>query len=457
MDEVKLPPHSKEAEQQVLGGMLRGPEAIGEVLQIIGPDQFYLDAHQKIAKALVDLYHQGRPTDAATVAEVLKDRKQIEDIGGYGYLGELWGGTFTTATAKFHAGVVRDKAIRRQVILACHDTLREAEDPTGPPEELLEAAQEKLSAIAQIGTAGEVIEAKTLTARGFDRIDERVRRYRSGQTIIGVPSGLFDLDRLTSGFQNGELIVMAARTSVGKTSLGLQIAQNAAIEEGLPVYVVSLEQPALDLWDRAIACRGLVDLRKIRSGDLNNRELEKIRQVGFEISQSGLYFFDTPSKGVMHVAATARLLKRRQRLGLFVVDYLQLVPPENPRVKREEQVATISRRLKGLAMELQIPVIAMAQLNRDSDDRKDKEPWLSDLRESGAIEQDADTVILLWSSSGDGEHEPTKEIEVKIAKQRNGPIGRFKLLFRKAFVRFEDGTPAIERDPLFSGNGEMAK
>jgi replicative DNA helicase len=432
----RLPPQSREAERCVLGSMLRDNGVIGDVLQIIRGENFYADAHQKTFSAIVSLYDRGHPVDLVMLAELLKEQKHIEDIGGYAYLAELWDAAPTAANAEYYARIVRDRAIVRHLIHASTEVLRDAYDQAMPADELLEAAERKILDIAQLGITGQTYTLQQALAEAYDRID--IRQQRDQMSISGLPTGFVDLDDKTAGLQNSELIILAARPSVGKTALALNIARHVAVDCDKPVFFVSLEQSRIELAERLLCSHARVDSHKLRKGHLSSQDMEKLIDSGGFLKDTKLFIDDTPGQGMLRIAANARRLKLRQGIKLVAIDYLQLIEPDNRRESRQEQVANISRRLKFLARELQIPVLALAQLNRSLEDRQGNKPRLADLRESGSIEQDADTVMLMHRPElyEPGQHEGV--VELIIAKQRNGPTGELTLTFLKQFMRFEN-------------------
>ncbi len=432
----RLPPQSREAERGVLGSTLRDNGVIGDVLQIVRPENFYADAHQKIFQAIIALYDRGQPVDLVLLAEYLKEQKQIEDVGGYAYLGELWEAAPTAANAEHYARIVRDKAIVRHLIHASTEILRDAYDEAQPAEELLEDAERKILDIAQMGITGQTYTLDQALKEAYDRID--LRQQRDQLSISGLPTGFVDLDDKTAGLQNSELIILAARPSVGKTALAVNIARHVAVDAECPLFIVSLEQSRIELAERLLCCQARVDSHRLRKGHLSSEDMQKLIEAGGLLRAAKIFIDDTPGQGMLRIAANARRLKLRHAIRLVVIDYLQLIEPDNRRESRQEQVAAISRRLKFLARELQIPVLALAQVNRSSEDRQDHRPRLADLRESGSIEQDADTVMLLHRPElyEPGQHEGV--MEVLIAKQRNGPTGEVTLTYLKQFMRFEN-------------------
>ena len=432
----RLPPQSRDAERCVLGSMLRENAVIADVVQIIRQENFYFDAHQKIFQAIVEIYDSGHPVDLIILADKLKQQGFIEDVGGYPYLGDLWECAPTAANAEYYAHIVRDKGIVRNLIHASTEILRDAYDQIQSADDLLAKAEREILNIAEKGVTGTTTTLQQALNEAYARMDARKKGGHSD--VSGVPSCYVDLDHLTAGFQNSELVILAARPSVGKTAMALNFVRNIVINEGIPVFFVSLEQARIELAERLLVCQARVDSHKLRKGVLNSDEMQRILDAGGVLHKARLFIDDTPSQNMLRIAANARRLKLRENIRLVVIDYLQLIEPENRRDPRQEQVSQISRRLKFLARELEIPVMALAQVNRTSEDRQDHRPRLSDLRESGAIEQDADTVLML--------HRPGKAdggiddnlIEVIVAKQRNGPTGEITLTYLKQFMRYEN-------------------
>jgi replicative DNA helicase len=416
--------------------MLRDNPVIGDVLQIIRPDNFYLDAHQKICQAIITLYDRGNPVDLMLLADELNNRKQIEEIGGYAYLGQLWEAAPTAANAEYYARIVRDKAIVRHLIHTRNEDIRDSYKHAMPADELLESAERKILDIAEMDITGQTFTLAQAVKEAYDRID--LRQKDDASSISGLPTGFIDLDEKTAGLQNSELIIMAARPSHGKTALAMNIARHIAVDHNIPVFVVSLEQSRIELAERILCSHARVDSFKLRKGHLSSEENRKLIEAGGDMGNAPLFIDDTPGQSMLRIAANARRLKLREKIKLVVIDYLQLIEPDNRRDNRQEQVAQISRRLKFLARELQIPVMALAQVNRSSEDRTEHKPRLADLRESGAIEQDADTVMLLHRPEM---YEPGQKegvLEILIAKQRNGPTGEISLTFLKQYMRFEN-------------------
>jgi replicative DNA helicase len=418
--------------------MLRDNRVIGDVIQILRPESFYADAHQKIYQAITTLYDRGHPVDLIGLSEELFKRKQTEDIGGDGYLGELWTAAPTAANAEYHARIVRDRSVIRNLIGASTEILRDAYDQAQPADEMLEAAERKILDVAQIGMTGQTHTLEEALREAYDRIDTRTPG--GDLAISGIPTGYPDLDEITAGLQNSEMIIVAARPSVGKTAFALNLIRNIAVEEGHPVFFVSLEQSRVELAERLLCCQARVDSHRLRRGTLNTDDMTKIVDAGGKLRSAKIFIDDSPGQGMLRISANARRLHLRQHIKLVVIDYLQLIEPDNRRDPRQEQVAQISRRIKFLARELKIPVIALAQVNRASEDRQDHRPRLADLRESGSIEQDADVVMLLHRPD---RYEPGQNeglVEVIIGKQRNGPTGDVNLNYIKQYMLFEPYT-----------------
>lgn len=437
----RLPPQSREAEMGVIGSALRDNAVLNDLLNIIRPENFYFDAHQKLFQAVIDIYNDGKPVDLTILFETLRQRKQVEDVGGAAYLAELWDSAPTAANAEYYARIVRDKAVVRNLIHANTELLRDAYDGVMSADELLGMAERKVLEIAERGTVGVT---KTLTeamTEAFDRIDAKARGDLTG---TGIPTGYVDLDNLTAGLHNNELVIIAARPSVGKTAFALNVIRHIVVEEKLPAFFISLEMAKVELAERLLCCQSRVDSHKVRKGQLSADDIQKLISAQDALrgnTRDGhvkLFIDDAPQQTMLRIAANARRLKLRHGLRLVVIDYLQLIEPESRKDPRQEQVAQISRRLKFLARELQIPVIALAQVNRGSEDRQDHTPRLSDLRESGSIEQDADTVMMLHRPARFDKSQDDNVLEVHLAKQRNGPTGQITLTYLRQYMRYEN-------------------
>jgi replicative DNA helicase len=437
----RLPPQNPEAERSVLGSMLRDNAVIGDVIPVLRTEHFYADAHQKVFAAITHIYDKGKPVDVVVLAEELHQRGQIDDIGGYAYLGELWDAAPTAANAVYYANIVRDRSLVRSLIHTSTEILRDAYDQVQPADELVQAAEHKIFEIASSGIVGQTYELREALNDAFSRLDQLALGQESN---TGIPTGYLDLDEITAGLHNSELVIIAARPSVGKTSLALNIVRNIVVDDRKAAFFVSLEQARIELAERLLVCQARVDSHKLRKGRLSSDDMDKLIEAGDVLRNAKLFIDDTPSQSMLRIAANARRLKMRQDIKVVFIDYLQLIEPDNRRDPRQEQVAQVSRRLKFLARELNIPVVALAQVNRSSEDRQDHRPRLADLRESGSLEQDSDTVILLHRPDRyePGQHEGI--VEVIVGKQRNGPTGDVTLTYVKQYMRFENhavGTP----------------
>ena len=438
----RLPPHNREAERGVLGSMLRDNELIPEVVQLVKAENFYVFAHQKIFEAVTALMERGEPADPVTLANHLKEKSLIEDAGGYGYIVELWEAAPSAGNTKYYADIIRQQALIRHLIHACDDLATDAFDQSLPAQELLDNAERRILEIAEMGVTGDTKTLEDAIKEAYTRLD--ARKKKGNLEYSGLPTGFIELDTLTAGFQESELIIVAARPSVGKTAFALNILRHMTVEENIPALFVSLEQSRVEIAERMLCNQARIKSDRLRKGHLGLDEQDKLHAGADALSHAKLFIDDTPGQNMLRIAANARRLKLRHKIRTVVIDYLQLIDPAlKSRESRQEQVAAISRRLKFLARELKIPVIALAQVNRSSEDRTDHRPRLSDLRESGAIEQDADTVIMLHRPEY---HEPGQYegvLEVIVAKQRNGPTGKVELMFEKEFMRFVNKAPDV--------------
>lgn len=436
----RAPPQNLEAEQAVLASMLLDNEVIHEVVQLLQPEAFFRDAHAKLYSAIVDLYNASQGVDIVILFDELRRRGQIDVTGNSEltteYVGQIIEATATAANAEFYARIVREKAVARRLIHASTEVLREAYEQAETADELLAHAEQRIFEIAQSRSVSETHHVGDVLTDVFHRIDDR--SLRGGHVYSGLPTGFVELDELTSGLQNSELIIIAARPSVGKTAFAVNIAQHVAVEEGKGVFIASLEQSKLELAERLLCSMARIDGHKMRSGRLSKEDISRLMDAAGNLRPAPLYIDDTPGRTLLQIAASARRLARKHDIKLVVIDYLQLIEAENRRDSRQDQISQISRRLKGLARELDMPVIALSQLNRSPEMREGNKPRLADLRESGAIEQDADVVMLLHRPELYDKESKPGMAEVIIAKQRNGPTGEVDLTFRRSFTRFEN-------------------
>jgi len=435
----RLPPQNLEAEKGVLGSIFFDNHVLDEVADMLVADHFYLDAHRRIYQAIMRLHESGiHGFDAVTVAESLQRTNELSEIGGGEYIEEIISSVPHSAHCKYYAEIVRSKAIQRRLIYTCTDILRDAYDETKDTQDLLDTAEQGIFQILEQQEAAQRIELKDILLDTFDRINDRLQLQGA---ISGLTTGFRDLDAKINGFQPAELIILAARPSMGKTAFVLNLAEAAADRAQAGVVIFSLEQSNLELAERFLCIRGRMDLHKLRKGELTEDERDQLLRVSSELSDMPVYIDDQPGRSMSQIGAICRRLKRKNDLRMIIIDYLQLVEPEDKRAPREQQIAGITRRLKFLAKELKIPVIALAQLNRGVELREDKRPKLADLRESGAIEQDADIVMFLHRPEMYDPEDRPGEAEVIIAKHRSGPTGLIKLNFSKQHMQFQDYVP----------------
>jgi replicative DNA helicase len=425
---------ARHAERALLGGLLRNPEAVAEAVTLVREGDFYADAHRRVWGALVALWDRREPVDLATVADQLHRAGHLAELGpdnqGYVYLAELREGEPTGGAVAHHARMVRDKARLRRLYRAGLRIADLAEKPAGPAEEVLAEAERLVLEVGEDRGADEEAHFAEAVGEVFDRLDERERR---GRGLSGLSTGFAGLDDLTAGLQPAELVVLAARPSVGKTALAAAVAANVAGDPATPVLFVSLEQRRAEIATRLLCARGAVDGHRLRRGRLSPEEVAKLGDAGRALGELNLYLHDKPEQRALETAARARRMRARRGLGLLVVDYLGLVEPENRKDPRHEQVGRCARRFKHLAGELAVPVLLVAQLNREVEHRAGFRPRLADLRDSGEVEQHADTVLLLHRPDPDGDR-----VEVNVAKQRNGPVGQVELIYDRRTMRFAD-------------------
>ncbi len=443
-----VPPQNLEAEQGVLGSILLDNDALHEIIPVLKVEHFYRDSHQVLYRAIRDLYDLGRPVDAITLADELVRRGEFERIGGDEALAQVLTSVPNAANARYYAAIVRQKAISRDLIEAANEVLRDGYSNSFTAEQLLEAAESRIFGIAEDQVQGQTSELGDVVNDAMARIS---RRAEERHPITGVPSGFFELDDITSGFQGSQLIILAARPSMGKTALALNVCEHVVVDCKMPALFVSLEMGELELAERLLCSRAKVDGHKLRTGrNLGPREMAMLGR-GYDELRGGatLMIDDTPSRNMLQITANSRRLKLRNQIRLIVVDYIQLIDAEESRDSRQEQIAKISRRLKTLARELSVPVIALSQLNRAVESREDRRPRMADLRESGAIEQDADMVLLLHRPEYYDPNDQPGIAELIVAKHRNGATGSIKLTFLKNFMRFENLAAVAE--PIDAG------
>lgn len=432
----KIPPQQIEAEQSLLGGILIDSDGLPSALEILRGDEFYRDSHRIIFRAIVDLYERNEPVDLVTTASVLAERNQLEGVGGAPYLATLTEMVPSAANVAAYAKIVSDKALMRRLIQASNEISAWGYGGGKNVEEILDIAEASIFAITENRIRNSYSSIKDVVKKNIETI-ERFQEYR--EMVTGVPSHYADLDKLTAGFQQSDLIIVAARPSMGKTAFALCVAYNAARKSGVPVGVFSLEMSKEQLAMRLLCAEAKVDSHKIRTGFLSRDECAKMLVAAGSFMDLPIYIDDTPAISPLELRAKARRMMADRGLGMVVVDYLQLMRGRESTERREQEISEISRSLKGLAKELNIPVIALSQLNRKVEERHDKRPQLSDLRESGAIEQDADVIAFIYRDEVYNAQSPDKgTAEIIIGKQRNGPTGTVKLAYIGTYTRFED-------------------
>ncbi|MBI5167753.1 MAG: replicative DNA helicase [candidate division NC10 bacterium] len=440
----RVPPQNLEAEASVLGAVLLENEALIKALEVLRPTHFYREAHRRIFAACLALFERNEPVDLITLANELERRKELAEVGGPSYLASLVDGVPTAANVLYHAKIVRDKALLRDLINVATEVVASGYAGEEDVDTLLDQAERRVFEIAQDKVSRAFIPLSSILKGTFEAIE---RLYQRKSHVTGVPTGFEEFDQLTSGFQPGELIIVAGRPSMGKTSFCLNIAQHAGIEERLPVAIFSLEMSREQLVQRMLCSEARVDSHKLRTGYLADRDWPKLTNAAGRLSEALIFVDDTPGISVLEMRAKTRRLKLEHGLNLVIVDYLQLVQGRGRVESRQQEISEISRALKAMAKELHVPVVALSQLSRAVEAREDRRPRLSDLRESGAIEQDADLVAFIYRpgfykkvedvEEGHGGREEDRTAEIIIGKQRNGPTGTIKLAFLREYTRFE--------------------
>ncbi|EGK10364.1 replicative DNA helicase [Kroppenstedtia eburnea] len=429
----RMPPHNQEAEQAVLGAILIEPSVLVTVLERIRPEDFYRQAHQRLLQVITDLNEQGEPIDLVTVTSALSDRKLLDEVGGVSYLTELAESVPTAANVDYYSRIVEEKSILRRLIRTATEIATSGYTGGDEVAHVIDSAEKKILEISQRRIGKGFTPIREILMETFERIESL--HYNKGK-LTGIPSGYTDLDRMTSGFQKSDLIILAARPSMGKTAFSLNVAQNVAVRAGVPVAIFNLEMSAPQLVQRMLAAEGNIDAQAFRTGELAEEDWEKLTMAISSLSEAPIFIDDTPGVTVFEIRSKLRRLQAEHGLGMVLIDYLQLIEGRG-RDSRQQEISEISRSLKLLARELNVPVIALSQLSRAVEQRQDKRPMLSDLRESGSIEQDADIVSFLYRDDYYNEDSEKKNIiEVILAKHRNGPVGKVELLFLKNYNKF---------------------
>jgi replicative DNA helicase len=433
---LNVQPHSEEAELAVLGSMLSSKEAIDQSIQWLEPKDFYKDAHMKIFSAMQKLSDKAEPIDTLSVSEYLKKNNDLDAVGGIYFLTGLVEMVPTAAHIKRYADIVKEKAQLRNLISLSHKIAKEAYDDSLDVSEILEKSEKSMFEITQNQLKGGF---KQINEGIISALDDLEEKRKKDSVVTGVPSGLLDLDELTSGFQKGELVIIAGRPSMGKTALALSMIRNAALEADMGIGMFSLEMGNQSLAMRLLCAEARVNMHFVRTGKLPSKLWKNLGLAAGELEEAPIYLDDTPAITVRELRAKARRLVSKNKIDMIVVDYLQLMQGPRGVENRQQEISVISRSLKALAKEINVPIVALSQLSRAVEQRQDRRPQLSDLRESGAIEQDADVVIFLyrpWVYSG--EDEDDGKAEIIISKQRNGPTGKIDATFIKQYARFEN-------------------
>ena len=435
----KVPPQNLEAEQSVLGGILLDDMALSTVQEVLAQEDFYSDAHRKIFAAAVELSNRNEPCDLITLSNILKDQKQMEKVGGTAYLASLVDHVASAANIAYYAKIIKEKSVLRSLIGSATEILNNSYDASMDVDQILDEAEHAIFEISENKIRPSFYPIRDIIKDSFKTIE---RLFEKKELITGVATGFDKLDEMTSGFQRSDLIIIAGRPSMGKTAFALNIAQFAALEMGVPVAIFSLEMAREQLAMRMLAGEARVNSQRLRKGFLGETDWPKLTTAAGRLSDAPIYIDDTPGITVIQMKAKSRRLKADKGLGLIVLDYLQLMKGSSAYSNsREQEISEISRSLKGLAKELNLPVIALSQLNRKVEDRPNRKPQMADLRESGAIEQDADVIAFIYRDEvyNTSEDNPEKGIaEIIIGKQRNGPTGVVKLAFQKDYTRFEN-------------------
>ncbi|MCC2683475.1 MAG: dnaC [Paenibacillaceae bacterium] len=431
----RIPPQNLEAEQAVLGAILLDSEALITAMERIRAEDFHRGSHQRIYAAMTELAEENEPVDLVTLTARLQDKQQLEEVGGVSYLAQLANAVPTAANIDYYAQIVEEKSMLRRLIRTATQIASNGYGQADGVEELLNEAEQRIMEISQRRLGNGFVSIRDVLMEVFERV-EHLFHHKGG--VTGISSGFVDLDRMTSGFQRSDLIIVAARPSVGKTAFALNIAQNVGTRSKETVAIFSLEMGAAQLVQRIICAEANVDAQRMRTGDLLPDDWEKLTMAIGSLSEASIYIDDSATITVMDIRAKCRRLKKERGLGLILIDYLQLIHGRGKAGEnRQQEVSEISRTLKAIARELDVPVIALSQLSRGVEQRQDKRPMLSDLRESGSIEQDADIVAFLYRDDYyDKESEKKNMIEIIIAKQRNGPVGTVELAFLKNYNKF---------------------
>lgn len=439
-------PHNKEAEQSVLGGALSSSDAVGVVCELLKPDDFYFEQNRTVYSVIVELFNENTPIDVVTVSDRLNQHDKLDLIGGVQYLSSLILSVPTTGNVEYYAKIIKDKATLRRLIFSSSSILNMAYDEEDITERILDIAEQRILDVSNGTVSNDIVHISDVMMTAYD---DMVKNSLSKGTVTGIPTGFSYLNNMTGGLHGGELIIVAGRPGMGKSSFAVNIAEHAAIKENIPVAIFNLEMSKSMIVNRIICSQATVDSQAVRKGDFQPEDWQQICSVIDKLSSAPIYIDDSSSITVSEIRAKCRRLKQTKNLGLVVIDYLQLMQGSGKNDNRQQEISNISRSLKVLAKELDVPVIALSQLSRSSESRGDKRPMLSDLRESGAIEQDADLVIFLYRDDYYNDDSTEKNIaEINIAKQRSGSTGTFKLGWQGRFTRFVNiDLKAVDNQP----------
>ncbi|HLS22753.1 MAG TPA: replicative DNA helicase [Pseudogracilibacillus sp.] len=440
MDQTRVPPNSLEAEQAVIGAIFLEPEAFSTAAERLTPADFYRTNHQIIFQAMLELFEKGEPIDLITVTTLLTNENKIDAAGGVVYLTQLTESVPTAANIDYYSKIVEEKAILRRLIQTATDIVTQTYAREDEVEELIDEAERNILSVSSRKNAQSFKEIKDVLIEVYDNIE---KLHHAENDVTGIPTGYRDLDRMTSGFQKNDLIIIAARPSMGKTAFALNIAQNVATTTDENVAIFSLEMGAEQLVQRMLSAEGNIDSQRLRTGKLTEEDWTKLTMAMGSLSHAGIFIDDSPGIRVADIRSKCRRLKQEHGLGMIIIDYLQLIQGSGSnRENRQQEVSEISRSLKALARELEVPLIALSQLSRSVEQRQDKRPMMSDLRESGSIEQDADIVGFLYREdyyeTDKSEESDNQNIEIIISKQRNGPTGTVELAFIRKINKFID-------------------
>jgi replicative DNA helicase len=430
----KVPPHNMEAEQSIVGGILINNDSLNQVVDILSGEDFYREAHALIYEGMITLYNRDDPVDVITLSQVLKEKGALDKVGGTEYLASLAEATATSAGIVYHAEIVKDLSIRRNLIRQCSHITEVCFQPSNETDDILDSAEQYIFEIAERNIEQNYLQLDEVVRNSFKKIETT-----TGSNITGISTGFTDFDNLTSGLQNSDFIIIAGRPSMGKTALALNIALNAALIDKVGVAIFSLEMSSLQLGIRLLGSDAMIDAWKLRKGAMQDDDYLRLTDSANRLSELPIYIDDSSALSSLEIKAKARRLKKKHNISLVIIDYLQLMQSKKAVESRQLEISDISRSLKALAKDLDIPVMALSQLNRKVEDRPNKRPMLADLRESGAIEQDADLIMFIYREELYNRTEENKgKAELIIAKHRNGPTGLANLTFREKYTKFQN-------------------